>query len=78
MTSNKHTAKGAATRAQILDYFRAYVQAHGYEPSIKEIVYHVGCSRSNVKVHLNRLAQEGELVKRPPTAHGYRLGVPVS
>ena len=50
-------------RTAILRFIRAYIQEHGYGPSIREICAETGLtSTATVHYHLKRLAEEGALV----------------
>ena len=54
--------KGAGTQRAILQYITAYIQQHGYSPSVREIGAGVGLrSSSSVQAHLRRMLETGEL-----------------
>ncbi|HID32239.1 MAG TPA: repressor LexA [bacterium (Candidatus Stahlbacteria)] len=59
------------TRGQILDFIRGFVADHGYPPTVREIARGVGLkSTKAVKVHLDRLVEEGKIRKVPNQARG--------
>lgn len=60
-----------------LDAVKAYINEHGYAPSIREIVEMTGyTSTSTVHGHLNRLFDLGYLESEAPegTPRAFRLG----
>ena len=54
--------KGQQTRIRIYKYVVAYIQEHGYPPSVREIGDGVGLkSTSSVYSHLKRMLEDGML-----------------
>lgn len=61
--------KGLDTREKILDAIIAYIQEHGYPPTIEEIGQAVGLkSKATTHHHLNVLLEEGKLETDAPGA----------
>lgn len=59
---------------QILDYIRAYLELHGYAPSLRDIqqALDIG-STSVVDHHLRRLEALGHISRTPNTARAIRV-----
>jgi repressor LexA len=61
-------------REKILRFIRAYVQAHGYPPSIIEIGEAVGISStSHVSYYLRQLQAMGKIEVAPRRARAIRI-----
>lgn len=61
--------KGLDMREKILDAIIAYIQEHGYSPTVEEIRQAVGLkSKATVHHHLNVLFEEGKLETDAPGA----------
>lgn len=52
-------------RLLILVFVRDYIQRHGGSPSLREIANAIGTSPIQIKRHLDRLIEKGELVRTP-------------
>jgi SOS-response transcriptional repressor LexA len=60
------TKQGERTRRKVLRYLVHYQAAHGYAPSIRQIMAGCGISSESVVVkHLKRLTQDG-VIRRSP------------
>lgn len=57
-------------RYRVLDYVRVHDLIYGYAPTLQEMQRALGLSFSCVRVHLQRLADDGAL-RRLPGARGY-------
>lgn len=67
MTERKR--KGIEQRKRMLDAIIAYIQEHGYPPTVEEIGQAVGLkSKATTHHHLNVLFEEGKLETNAPGA----------
>jgi repressor LexA len=61
-------------QAAVLDYIRQHLAAHGYSPSIPEIMAAFGLASPNgVAKHLQALAEKGEITLAPGRRRGIQL-----
>lgn len=51
----------------------AYIERHGYPPTLRELADTLRMAHSNAKYHLDRLAQEGRIVRDPFVSRGIRV-----
>lgn len=68
---------GIYARKKILKYITAYIQTHGYSPSVREIGEAVGLSSSSsVQNHIQRMIKDGTLETDAPPGTPRAIRVP--
>jgi len=60
-------------RDDILDFLSAYINVHGYSPSMREIAEAIGRSVSTVYYHMQLLEKWGLVTHQPRKARSYRV-----
>lgn len=66
-----------SSRARVLDFIEAYIEDHGYGPSIRDIAAGVGlASVSSAEYHLHQLEAEGCITRAPKVPRSIRLVTP--
>lgn len=65
MADPKAVKAGVKRRKQIMRFIDSYQRKNGFPPSQTEIAEGVGISRTAIRSHLDILADEGQLRRRP-------------
>lgn len=77
MKDQEKVEKGICTRKRIREYITAYIQTHGYSPSVREIGDGVGLSSSSsVQNHIQKMIQDGTLETDAPPGTPRAIRVP--
>jgi SOS-response transcriptional repressor LexA len=73
MTSGKQALRAQAARRQVWAFIQAFVDEHGYAPSLREIGAGVWLSPSNAQKWVWRLVADGVLDFQPGVSRSIRL-----
>ncbi len=69
-----HQRRGAEKRDAIIAFVGRFVAEHGYSPSVREIAAACGVKSPSVaEFHVERLARDGRISRRPGIARSIRL-----
>ena len=63
MTTPKATP--GVTRAQVLVALKAFINLHGYSPTVRELAAACGINSTSCYLHLTRLITEGRVTEEP-------------
>lgn len=73
----EHNSRGKAIREALLRYIKAYIQEHGYPPSVREMGYVVGMkSTSSVQRNLEIMLKLGMIETDAPPGTPRAIRVP--
>lgn len=75
--SSVEASGSSATGRKIVAFVAAYLDEHGYPPSVREISRHLGRSLSWTQGHLNQLEADGQVSRKPGRARSLQLHLPV-
>ena len=71
-------AAQAVTRAQVLVALGAYINLHGYSPTVRELATACGINSTTCYSHLTRLIADGKVTEQPGRARTLRVVEPES
>ena len=69
-------AAAGVTRAQVLVALGAYINLHGYSPTVRELATACGINSTTCYGHLARLIADGKVTEEPGRARTLRVVKP--